>query len=86
MGDKNGCWFKCFFKIVFALILLCEFIVLPTVGLVWWFITKSPAQFMLTCIGMFLLWCGTGILYFLLAVGLGKYRQLSGKAHKYDHA
>lgn len=86
MGCKSDNWFICMCKFIFVIILLCEFIVLPTVGLVWWFITKTPIQFMYTCIGMFLLWCGTGILYFLCSVGLGKFRQLTAKAHKYDQA
>lgn len=86
MTKKNGCFFKCLFKFIFVLILICEFIALPTVGLVWWFVVKSPEQFMLTCIGIFFLWIGIGVSFFLSCVGMGKFRQLSGKAHKYSDA
>ena len=84
--DTIRCWCKCLFKLCVLLVLVAEFIALPTVGLVWWFVVKSPEQFLLTCIGISLLWIGTGIAFFLSCIGVGKYRQLSGKAHKYIEA
>ncbi len=75
--SKVYCVLKCLFWWLIALIIVAEFIALPTVGLVWWFVTKTPQEFLLTCIGITLLWIGVAVLIFLSFLGAGKYRELS---------
>ena len=60
MDSTAGCFFGCLFKIF----LFCLLVILPIVGIVWWFVTKTPMQFMFTCIGIALAWAGLGAGYF----------------------
>ena len=71
---KVMCWLWC--RLI-ALILFCGFFVLPSVGLVFWFVLKTPEQFMLTCIGICVTAVGFGVMTFLSLYGYGKYKQLS---------
>ncbi|OGT55136.1 MAG: hypothetical protein A3F17_08760 [Gammaproteobacteria bacterium RIFCSPHIGHO2_12_FULL_41_15] len=80
--SKLTCWCKCLFWWLIALVLVAEFIALPTVGLVWWFVTKTPEQFLLTSIAISLLWIGIGVCLFLMFVGGGKYIELSRRNPK----
>lgn len=77
MSTKVMGWMRCLFWWLIILLLVCEFIALPTVGLVWWFVTKTPEQFLQTSIAITLLWIGVGVCLFLLCVGAGKYIELS---------
>lgn len=72
---NNG--FKCFCCCVLNIFLFCLLLVLPAIGLIWWFVTKTPMQFMLTCIGIAVMWAGLGVSYFLYRYGAGKYKQLT---------
>ena len=69
--------FKCFCCCVIKFFLFCLLIVLPMVGLVWWFVTKPPFQFMLTCFGMGIAWSGMGVAYYFYRYSSGKYKQLT---------
>jgi hypothetical protein len=62
----------CTMRCVWCLFLYCLYIILPAVGLVWWFIAKTPVNFMYTCIGMSLIWVGLGAGYYLYRHGRAK--------------
>lgn len=48
---------SCLTKITYFVLLL----ILPVLGLVWNFITKSPMHFMYTCFGISSLWVAFGV-------------------------
>ena len=48
---------------LFVLALFGIMVVVPAIGLVWWFIEKPPVEFMITCIGISVLWFSLGIIY-----------------------
>ena len=62
----------CTVRLVWYFFLFCLYIILPIVGLVWWFVLKSPMEFMFTCIGVALLWTGIGLGYFFFSYGKAK--------------
>lgn len=63
---------QCLIKGVWYLFLFCLYVILPTVGLVWWFVLKSPMNFMMTAFGVALLWIGIGLAYFFFSYGKAK--------------
>ena len=74
---KGLCCFCC--RSIWHLFVLALFgitVVVPAIGLVWWFVEKPPVEFMITCIGISVLWFSFGIMAFLVLYGWSKYRTL----------
>lgn len=68
---------KCACCCIIKLFLFCLLVALPVVGIVWWFVTKQPMQFMFICFGISMLWIGLGIGYYFYRYSDGKYKQLT---------
>lgn len=69
-------FFSCMWCGVRNFFFFCLFIILPIVGLVWWFVLKSPLNFMWTCFGVGILWVGLGIGYYFYRYSNAKSVQL----------
>lgn len=64
---SEGCE-SCVTKITYFVLML----ILPIIGLVWNFVTKSPMHFMYTCFGIATLWVAFGVSCFLCCYASSK--------------